>query len=230
MGAPPHPGRTRRTRPQDRKTTVWQILTDNDIDPSPNRSDVTWTEFLLPSGSRVRLLHRRHSVPAPLLRVFFISVETREVFYAGITTNPTGEWTTHAARNLFLAHADRVEGARALVRDRGSQFVAAFDEIFRSEGFKILPKPARTPVANTFAERWVSDRSAANSSIEPASGTADISNASSSTTSRTTTSTGPTAPSTNSRQRPTPAKAQATPRDQPSESSETSDATAEINE
>ncbi|MCP3935956.1 MAG: helix-turn-helix domain-containing protein, partial [Actinomycetia bacterium] len=27
-------------------STVWQILTDNSIDPSPNRSDVTWTEFL----------------------------------------------------------------------------------------------------------------------------------------------------------------------------------------
>jgi hypothetical protein len=28
------------------KTTVWQILTDNSIEPSPNRSDVIWTEFL----------------------------------------------------------------------------------------------------------------------------------------------------------------------------------------
>ena len=28
------------------KTTVWQILKDNGIHPSPNRSDVTWTEFL----------------------------------------------------------------------------------------------------------------------------------------------------------------------------------------
>ncbi|MCP3934717.1 MAG: helix-turn-helix domain-containing protein, partial [Actinomycetia bacterium] len=27
------------------KATVWQILTDNGIDPSPNRSDVTWTQF-----------------------------------------------------------------------------------------------------------------------------------------------------------------------------------------
>jgi hypothetical protein len=28
------------------KTTVWQILTDNGIAPSPNRTDVTWSEFL----------------------------------------------------------------------------------------------------------------------------------------------------------------------------------------
>jgi putative transposase len=77
------------------------------------------------------------------------------VFFAGVTANPTGEWTTQAARNLFIAHGDRLEGARALVRDRGSQFIDAFDEIFRTEGFKILKTPVRTPVANAFAERWI---------------------------------------------------------------------------
>jgi len=28
------------------QTTVWQILKDNDVDPAPKRSEVTWTEFL----------------------------------------------------------------------------------------------------------------------------------------------------------------------------------------
>ena len=42
---------------------------------------------------------------------------------------------------------------KALVRDRGSQFTAAFDEIFRTEGVKVLKTPVRTPVANAFAER-----------------------------------------------------------------------------
>ncbi len=41
------------------------------------------------------------------------------------------------------------------MRDRGSQFVDAFDEIFRAEGIKILKTPVRTPVANAFAERWI---------------------------------------------------------------------------
>ena len=84
-----------------------------------------------------------------------IDVSTREVFFAGTTANPTGAWTTQAARNLFLRHHDRVAGSGALVRDRGSQFIDAFDEIFRTEGMKILKTPIRTPVANTFAERWI---------------------------------------------------------------------------
>jgi transposase InsO family protein len=77
------------------------------------------------------------------------------VFFAGVTANPTGAWTTQAARNLFLRHRDELAGARALVRDRGSQFIDSFDEIFRTEGLKILKTPVRTPVANTFAERWI---------------------------------------------------------------------------
>ncbi|MCP4961665.1 MAG: transposase, partial [Actinomycetia bacterium] len=77
------------------------------------------------------------------------------MFYAGITANPTGAWTTQAARNLFLRHADQLADTRALVRDRGSQFIDTFDEVFRTEGLKILKSPVRTPVANAFAERWI---------------------------------------------------------------------------
>ena len=54
-----------------------------------------------------------------------------------------------------MRHPDRFTHTRALVRDRASQFVNDFDEIFRSEGLKILRTPVRVPVANAFAERWI---------------------------------------------------------------------------
>ena len=41
------------------------------------------------------------------------------------------------------------------MRDRGSQFVDAFDQIFHTEHIRILTTPIRTPVANAFAERWI---------------------------------------------------------------------------
>ena len=84
-----------------------------------------------------------------------IDIATRTVYFAGVTDHPTGVWVTQAARNLFLRHADGLAGTRALVRDRGSQFIDAFDEIFRTERMKILKTPVRTPVANAFAERWI---------------------------------------------------------------------------
>jgi len=86
---------------------------------------------------------------------FFIDITTREVILGGITTNPTGAWSVQAARNLFLVHSDRLANAKALVRDRGSQFTIAFDEVFRTEGMTILKTPVRTPVANSVAERWI---------------------------------------------------------------------------
>ena len=87
--------------------------------------------------------------------MFFIDITNREVFYGGNTANPTGAWTTQAARNLFVRHRDRFTHTRALVRDRASQFTGDFDEIFRTEGLKILRTPVRVPVANAFAKRWI---------------------------------------------------------------------------
>ncbi|MCP5043123.1 MAG: integrase, partial [bacterium] len=120
------------------QTTVWQILRDNDIDPAPRRSEATWTEFL---RSQAAVACDFFTVDTAFLRryyvLFFIQVETRQVIFAGLTANPTGTWTTQAARNLFLNHTDQLTGAGALVRDRGSQFIDTFDEIFRTEGLKI---------------------------------------------------------------------------------------------
>ena len=77
------------------------------------------------------------------------------MYFAGITHHPTGVWATQAARNLLLQHGYQLADAQALVRDRASQFIDAFDEIFRTEDMKILKTPVRTPVANAFAERWI---------------------------------------------------------------------------
>ena len=41
------------------------------------------------------------------------------------------------------------------MRDRASQFVSDFDEVFCSEGLKIVKTPVHAPVANAFAERWI---------------------------------------------------------------------------
>jgi hypothetical protein len=135
-------------------STVWQILRDNGIGPAPDRSEVTWTKFLYSQTAQACDLF---TVYTAFLRryyvLFFIHVETRQVFFAGVTANPSSAWTTHAARNLSLRHADQLADSRALVRDRGSQFTDAFDEIFRTEGFKIIKTPVRTPVASSHAER-----------------------------------------------------------------------------
>jgi putative transposase len=137
-------------------STIWRILKAHDIDRAPQRSTLTWTQFL---RSQAAVACDFACIDTVTLRryylLFFIDVTNREVFFAGITANPTGPWTTQQARNLFLRHSDRLADARALVRDRGSQFIDSFDEVFRTEGMKILKTPVRSPVANAFAERWI---------------------------------------------------------------------------
>jgi transposase InsO family protein len=42
-----------------------------------------------------------------------------------------------------------------LIRDRDSKYSGTLDEVFRSEGIRILKTPVRAPKANAIAERFV---------------------------------------------------------------------------
>jgi transposase InsO family protein len=136
-------------------STVWAILKKAGVDPAPERSSESWAAFLRAQASGI-VACDFFTVDTVMLRryyvLFFIELDRRRVHLAGITTNPTGAWTTQAARN-FMMHYDRT--IRFLIRDGAGQFVAAFDEIFRSDGATIIHTPPRTPVANAYAERWI---------------------------------------------------------------------------
>jgi putative transposase len=133
-------------------STVWAILNTAGIDPAPNRSSESWTAFLACAQAAGILACDFFTVDTVLSRryyvLFFIEVDTRRVHLAGITPNPTGAPTTPAARNFMMCYDRRI---RFLIRDGAGQFVAAFDEVFRSDGATIIRTAPRTPVA----ERWV---------------------------------------------------------------------------
>jgi putative transposase len=85
--------------------------------------------------------------------LFFIAHGSRSVWLAGCTANPTGAWVTQQARNLGLDFSDR--GVRFLIRDCDSKYSGAFDQVFSSEGIRIVKTPVRAPKANAIAERFV---------------------------------------------------------------------------
>ena len=85
--------------------------------------------------------------------LFVIEIATRRVHLAGITANPTGSWTTQAARNLTMKLGDR-HPFRFLIRDGAGQFTRSFDAALAGSGITAIRTP-RSPQANAYAERWV---------------------------------------------------------------------------
>ena len=87
--------------------------------------------------------------------LFFIELGSRQVHFAGITTNPNQIWVTQQARQLVWELSEREQPLRFLIHDYDGSFCPAFDAVFRSEGFHVIPTPVRAPNANAFSERWI---------------------------------------------------------------------------
>jgi len=138
-------------------STVWKILRAAGIDPSRDRTGPSWSQFIRSQAEAIvatdfacvdsALLHRFHVL-------FVIEIGPRRVRLAGITTNPTGPWTTQAARNLLMRLPD-THGFRFLIRDGAGQFTASFDTVLAASEITAIRTPPRAPRANAYAERWV---------------------------------------------------------------------------
>jgi transposase InsO family protein len=137
-------------------TSIRRLLAQARVEPAPRRSGPSWREFLRAQAASV-VACDFFTVETIFLRrfyvLFFIAHANRRVWLAGCTRTPTGEWVTQQARNLGLDFSD--QGVRFLIRDRDSKYSGAFDEVFRSEGIRIVKTPVRAPKANAVAERFV---------------------------------------------------------------------------
>ncbi len=137
-------------------STVWTILRTAGIDPIPGRTGPTWAQFIRSQAKGIIATDFACVDSATLRRfhvLFFIEIGTRRVHLGGITTNPTGPWTTQAARN-FLMHLDRQ--FRFVIHDGAGQYARSFDAVFKAEGISAITTPPRAPMANSYAERlWV---------------------------------------------------------------------------
>jgi putative transposase len=137
-------------------STVRRLLAKAGLEPASRRPRLSWRAFLRQQAASM-LACDFFTVETVALRrlyvLFFLEVGSRRVHLAGCTANPTGSWVTQQARNLGFT--DLFERTRFLLRDRDSKFSASFDEVFCSEGIRVIRTPVRAPQANAHAERFV---------------------------------------------------------------------------
>ena len=132
-------------------TSVRKVLLEAGLPPAPERPRSSWRAFLRAQATST-LACDFLTVDTVFLRIyvlFFISLATtRRIEYIACSLNPDGRWTAQQARSLVMQLGD-VQPFRFLIHDRDSNFSRVFDEVFRSEGIRVIRTPpgrqTRTP-------------------------------------------------------------------------------------
>ena len=138
-------------------STEWEILKKAGIDPAPRRTGPAWPQFL---RSQAEAILACDFSTADLLggtQAYVLAViehATRRIRILGVTQHPTGAWTAQQARNLIMDLGEQAHRAKFMIRDRGSNFTAAFDAVLADAGIRTVLCNVATPRMNAITERW----------------------------------------------------------------------------
>jgi putative transposase len=139
-------------------STVREILKKAGIHPAPRRAGATWRQFL---RSQAEVILACDFFTADLLDgtqahvLAVIEHASRRIRILGVTLHPTGEWTAQQARNLMMDLGGQAHRVKFMIRDRGSNYTAAFDAVLADAGIRTVLCNVRTPRMNAIAERWI---------------------------------------------------------------------------
>src|SRR5665647_2139289 len=133
------------------------MLRSHSIGPAPRRGP-TWSQFLKAQAQGI-IACDFFTVETTFLKtlyvLFFIEIGSRRVRVSVATSSPNSVFVTQQARNLAMSRSDECASIRFLIRDRDAKFSRSFEDVFASEGIRVIRTPIRAPNANAFAERWV---------------------------------------------------------------------------
>src|SRR6266404_6644972 len=142
--------------------TVGNVLQRHGLPPAPERKrTTTWAAFV---RTHLALLAGTDFFTAEVLTLrglmtyyvlFFIHLESRRIYVAGVTRHPDQEWMEQMARNVTMEDSGFLNKQRYRLHDRDSKYCASFREVIEAGGVKPLALPPRSPNLNAYAERSV---------------------------------------------------------------------------
>src|SRR6266699_1016052 len=139
-------------------STVWQILKSAGINRAPRRGGPNWAEFLRSQAQGILALDFFTAGLLNGTKVYVLAViehGTRRIRILGATGHPVPAWVVQQARNLLMDLEDVGTRVKFVLHDRDASLTAAFDEVFRAAGARIIRAAVQAPRMNSIMERWV---------------------------------------------------------------------------
>lgn len=144
------------------RTTIRTILKEYGIEPSPDRAEPTWNQFLKRHASTlwscdfvVKEVVTLRGIKWHTVLVN-MHIANRKAISTQSTAHPISEWMIRVAE-CFQAMARKLnlEPPTILVRDNDMKFTSEFHEALKRDGVNPYPLPIQAPLMNAHIERWI---------------------------------------------------------------------------
>jgi putative transposase len=143
------------------RQTVRNILKEEGIEPSPDRTSDSWTEFLKRHGETLwgcDFFSVKAVTPRGLRDMYvlvFLCLKTREVILSDSTEHPNSAWVTSQAEKFIDETSSREEKPSIVIHDLDTKFTKEFVAKLKEHGVRHNALPKASPNLNGRVERFV---------------------------------------------------------------------------
>ena len=143
------------------RQTVRNILKEHGIEPSPDRTSDSWTDFLKRHGETLWGcdFFSVKSVTTKgihdLYVLVFLCLKTREVVVTESTLHPDSAWVCKQTEWFIEQMKDREKKPEMIIHDRDVKFTKKFTKTVKDAGVKTNPLPKGSPNLNGKCERLI---------------------------------------------------------------------------
>ncbi|WP_437186796.1 integrase core domain-containing protein [Planctomicrobium sp. SH668] len=143
------------------RQTVRNILKEEGINPSPDRTTDTWKNFI-DRHKETLWACDFFSVKTVTMRgmkemyvLVWLCMTTREVIVSTSTEHPNSAWVAEQTRMFLDRTSNRETKPQIVMHDRDTKFTKEFTETLKSRGLRTNPLPKASPNLNGRCEKFI---------------------------------------------------------------------------